>query len=694
MVTTEQTLIEWQTLAFTLYISVNSSGVPCIDDFVPKGCERPAFASQWFESPSIGVHGVRAVGEGNTTTKTCKSLIGSYLSERMCYECHSEGRVGHTQTLDITSFDHITGLRIIHHFVAYDDVPVLRSFATVTNPTDTPRMVSQLSSFTIGGMTAASQKWWDDYTISVATNSWFREAMWKEQSLGSVGIDNYRLYELGDGHKATLATYAVSNRGSFSTNGSLPMGLLARRDGKDSWLWQVESNGSWKWEIGDYKDSVYLAAGGPTAYDHDWTVTLAPGESFTSVPVACCHVRSSAESAFAAITNYRRRILRPHPDYDTLPIIFNDYMNCLMGDPDEDKIKALLAPVARSGAEYFVIDAGWYADDLDWWDDVGLWQPSQKRFPSGFKNLLDTIRAHGLIPGVWLEPEVVGIRSIVGSQLPEAAFFQHSGQRIVERGRFQLDYRHPVVRERMHGIIDNLVRGFGVGYFKFDYNIEVLLGSDIDDKNTGVAHLEHQRAYLGWVEELLRKYPALVFENCSSGGQRMDYAMLAIHTLQCTSDQQKPEAYAAIAAAVPTAVLPEQSATWAYPQGEWSDEMNALTVINSLLGRVHLSGRLDHLKSHQYDLIKAGMDVYKSIRQLLRHAHPFWPLGLPSWESEWVALGMKCTNGDMLLSVWRRAGPTTHVLPLPLTDSQPNYRIELLYPLFLGTKSNLKGIGR
>jgi alpha-galactosidase len=98
----------------------------------------------------------------------------------------------------------------------------------------------------------------------------------------------------------------------------------------------------------------------------------------------------------------------------------------------------------------------------------------------------------------------------------------------------------------------------------------------------------------------------------------MDYAMLAVHSLQSTSDQQDPVRYAAIAAAVPTAVTPEQSATWAYSQPDWNDEKSAITVINSLLGQIHLSSRLDLLTPHQLELISSGMKVYKQIRSDLR----------------------------------------------------------------------------
>lgn len=351
-----------------------------------------------------------------------------------------------------------------------------------------------------------------------------------------------------------------------------------------------------------------------------------------------------------------------------------------MGDPTEEKIMALVDPVLEAGAEFFVIDCGWYADNSGWWDDVGLWEPSKSRFPNGFKSLLQKIEDKGLIPGLWLEPEVIGVRSVVANQLPLDAFFQENGHRIVEKGRYQLDYRHPEVIKRMDKVVDNLVLNYGVGYFKFDYNIEVVQGTDVNSFSPGDGQLGHNRAYLEWVGRLYDRYPNLVIESCSSGAQRMDYAMLAVHSLQSTSDQQDPVRYAAIAAAVPTAVTPEQSATWAYPQPDWDDEKNAMTVVNSLLGRVHLSGRLDLLTSNQLELISSGMKVYKQIRPDIKTGLPFWPLGLPKWHDDWVALGISAENGNNYLAVWRRGGSETTLLPVPTLKGRTDMKVELLYP--------------
>lgn len=687
----EPTSFQWQTDAFDVSFTQNANGAICLSQILSKGSQEPEPRKSLFKSPEVPLVSVKLVGEGNTSDKTSKALIGGYLSARLKYESHEAACDGSVQTLSIHSGDGATKIHVTARLTVYGSIPVLKSEVTIKNQSpDANIAVTQLSSIAIGGLTS-SPNWFDEYTVMTATNSWFRETQWREHTLPELGLDNNGICELPEGHAASQATFGLESRGSFSTGSYLPMGLLRCNDNRDTWLWQIENNGSWRWEIGDYKDSVYLAAGGPTGVSHDWKQILGPGEEFTTVPACIARVNGDFEQAFAALTDYRRVIRRPHPDHERLPIVFNDYMNCLMGDPDEDKVEALLDPVVRSGAEYFVIDAGWYADDGNWWDDVGLWEPSKKRFPSGFKTLLDKIRSKGLTPGLWLEPEVVGVRSVVGDLLPKDAFFQEYGQRVVERGRFQLDYRHEQVISWMNKTIKRLVVDYGVGFFKFDYNIEVVQGTDARGRSSaGAEHLEHQRAYLAWVRSLLDRYPGLVIENCSSGAQRMEYAMLAVHPLQSTSDQQDPALYSAISAAVPTAVTPEQSASWAYPQAEWDDELNAFTVVNSLLGRVYLSGRLDNLSVEQLNLVVEGMDVYKLIRHDIKDAHATWPLGLPRWHDNWLSLGLVSKCNGTYLAVWRRGGPTEIDIPLKALPRSDKTHVKVLYPTSMSTEVVMK----
>jgi alpha-galactosidase len=674
--------IRWETDALHVLLIIGADQIVRVKEIQPAGDIPAATTARSNRSPdaSLPLTDIRLAGEGTGEHKSSKTLICGSVTSRLKYKTHRESVSAEQRSLEVESYDDVTKLTVTATLIAYPGTPALRSFATVRNDGEEDIILSQVTSLVAGRLTGSTREWWHEYVASTANNTWFREAQWHDHDLPSLGLDTIGLYELEQGHLASHVSYSVSNRGSFSTGGKLPMGMLKRKDGKETWLWQAENNGSWRWELGDFNDDVYLAISGPTNYDHAWKERLPPGQSFTTVPAALVHVYDGVDAAFGALTAYRRKIRRKHTDNETLPIIFNDYMNCLMGDPDEEKVKSLIKPAVFAGAEYFVIDAGWYADEPDWWDSVGEWVPSQKRFPSGFKALIDTIRAAGVIPGVWVEPEVVGVRSKAADELPPDAFFQENGKRVVEKNRYQLDYTSPAVRERMDKIIDNLVVEYGVGYFKFDYNIDVANGTDANAFSSGAGLLNHNRAYLDWIQGIFNRHPGLVIETCSSGGQRLDYAMLAVHPIQSTSDQQDPIRYAVVSAAIATAVTPEQSASWAYPQPEWSDETNALTVVNSLLGRVHLSGALHRLSEPQLSLIRDGMDVYKRIRHDIKDTTPFWPLGLPAWHDDWLAVGLKAPE-CLYVAVWRRGGGTSCSLPIPSIKKGSTVTVDFLYPL-------------
>ena len=64
-----------------------------------------------------------------------------------------------------------------------------------------------------------------------------------------------------------------------------------------------------------------------------------------------------------------------------------------------------------------------------------------------------------------------------------------------------------------------LVAGeYTVRYIKMDYNIEPGIGTETNADSAGDGLLEHNRAYLAWLDGIFQKYPQLVIENCSSGG--------------------------------------------------------------------------------------------------------------------------------------------------------------------------------
>jgi alpha-galactosidase len=519
----------------------------------------------------------------------------------------------------------------------------------------------------------------DGLDLLSAQNDWLAEGRWQTSSLRSAGLPQLNIDAHSSDPRGALAHVST---GSWSTEAGMPVGGLVDRVSGLAWAWQVETNGAWRWEIGESSSGAYVALGGPNSRDHDWVRRLGHGESFTSVPVTVAVAVGGIEPALAELTRYRRAARRMHPDNTALPVIFNDYMNTLMGDPNTEKLLPLIDAVHEVGAGIFVIDAGWYDESGDWWDSVGEWIPSDRRFPNGFAEVIDRIHSLGMVPGLWLEPEVIGVQSRVAERLPDDAFLQRDGIRLREHDRYHLDLRSPVARAHLDEVVDRLVSEFGIGYFKLDYNINAGPGTDLDSDSMGDGLLKHNRAHLDWLDSVLERHPGLVLENCASGAMRMDFAMLSRLQLQSTSDQQDPLLYPPIAASAPVAMLPEQAANWAYPQPGMSPEDAAFTLCTAMLGRFYLSGYLNHMSPGERRLVAEAVSAHIALASDVSRSTAFWPLGLPGWTDSWIGLGLRVAERSHL-TLWRRDGSARTVsLAVPHLVGR-RVRIDLVFPIAL-----------
>jgi alpha-galactosidase len=661
------TSVVWGHSALELVVDVSADGQVGVRSLTAGGSPavRPRAVQPLVE--------VLVAGEGRA--RVSHRFSGTAVGTRLIYAGSARSTDGRWSELHVDQRDERTGLAARTTFRSVDEVAACQITTTVTNHGQESLLLQGLTSFAGYFGTARPE----DVDLLRADSEWLGEGRWFRHPLRDGALPDLNLGLHGQDGRGR---FAVVSTGSWSTGTVLPTGGVVDRRTGQAWLWQVEHNGAWRWEVAERMNGVHVGLLGPTDIDHQWQHCLLPGESFTSVPVSVAVSGSGVDGAIAALTRHRREIVRPHHDRTALPVVFNDYMNTLMGDPTTEKLLPLIDAAAATGAEVFCIDAGWYDNGSSWWDSVGEWQPSTTRFPHGIEEVIGHIRARGMVPGLWLEPEVIGVRSPMADRLPDAAFLQRGGVRLAEHGRYHLDLRHPRAVAHLDAVVDRLVGELGVGFFKLDYNIDAGAGTDVAADSAGAGLLACNRAHLAWLDGVLDRHPRLILENCASGAMRMDYAMMSRMQLQSTSDQQDPLRYPPIAVAAPMSVLPEQSASWAYPQPDMSDEEIAFTLCTGMLGRLYLSGRVDQMTAAQLDSVRAAVRVHQEIRSDLATAVPLWPLGLPAWSDQWLSLAL--TSGDVTyVGVWQRASDEPSVtLSLPHlrgTDVEP----EPLYPLDL-----------
>lgn len=572
---------------------------------------------------------------------------------------------------------------------------VIVSSSEVRNISSRSIVLEQVSSFCMLGLCRNTEEELKTTYLYRFHNSWYEECQPRRESLFGRGLSPACF--------RSMNRVAGCNVGSWSTKEELPQAILEFHD--RCLMFQIESNNSWYWELGENVNAVYLIAGGGNATHTQWSKPLEPGESYSTVKTALVQGKDANE-VIARMTWYRRSIVRRSSADADLPVIFNEYMHLSWDSPEEERTKRLVPIVASLGVDYYVIDCGWH-DEVDGkyiYPYVGCWRESKRRFPHGIAATIDFIHAHGMKAGLWLEPEIIGyLCEEMSTYYPEEAFLRRNGERITVMGRQFLDFRNQKVRAYLDGVVDMLV-SYGVDYLKMDYNEDCGPGTEVDAYSLGEGLEKHAEAFLGWLRTICTRYPKLIVEACASGGQRLDYKTLGEVSLASTSDQTKFFLYPYIASNIQAAVLPEQAAVWSYPvdsQGlpgeeffpteEWvdahvSDETIIMNMVNSLLGRMHLASHLELLNERGRELVKEGILCCRKLSDAKKKGVPCFPIGFADFSRDFVASGLRFKD-KLYLAVWNLRGGG--IRKIGLKEYSP-VRAEVFYPASGATEFNLE----
>ena len=598
---------------------------------------------------------VQVVGENKNSHMAAK-MVSSSEGDRFQYVSHTMD--GHT----LTVMQESPNVRAETTFETYDDCHAVRIVTKVTNITENPIVLEEVSALCITGIGDKEDP--ENLLLTRFLQSHQTECQPQTKSMKELGIYG--------GVRQTQHRAGGCNIGSWSSKEMLPLGILEDRSAGNFLMFQIESNNSWYYEISDYMGKYYLHLGGPNYPFGGWFKTLQSGESYTTPYVALAFGKSLNE-VVGDMTLYRRHIAGVATVDSHLPTIFNEYMHLSWDSPTAENTAKYAPIVAKTGVEYYVIDCGWHneEDGDKVYPFVGHWLESKARFPEGVKKTTDYIRSLGMKPGLWIEPEIIGMNcQKMLEHYDDDCFFQRHGKRLTVMNRQFLDYRNPKVREYMTETIRRMVEDYGADYIKCDYNQDCGIGTDLNAENPAVGLQEAAAAFWGWMKDTIAKYPNVVFEGCSSGGMRMDYKSVSLYSLYSTSDQTNYLWYPYIAGNILAAVLPEQAAVWSYPvasdceKGEdVSDDRIVINMINSFLGRMHLASHLDYLNEHQMDLIREGVAYYNTLSDMKKTALPYFPMGFTQFGEKTVAAGLKNDN-KIYLAVWNLEGEKELFVPI------------------------------
>ncbi len=590
---------------------------------------------------------VQICGENKPTHAGIK-LISSSEGARMKYVSHlqNDDRLEIVQESDL--------VRVKTVFEAYTNNTSIRIHTEVENISRDAVILEEVSAFVVSGIGVKGHQAPDQLYLTQFPQSSYAECQPIRHSFKELGLASIQA--------AKQNKISFANIGSWSTKEALPQAIIEDAETGELAMFQIESNASWYYEISGHARAkhkeYYLYLGGANLPYGGWSKRLQPGETYVTVHVALCFGKT-LHDVVGEMTKYRRHIAGLAEIDRSLPAIFNEYMHLSWDSPSEETTKIYAPVVAKTGVKYYVIDCGWHNEEpgKGIYPYVGQWLESKARFPHGIRATTDFIRSLGMKAGLWIEPEIIGIKcQDMLDYYDDDCFLQRNGKRLAVMGRHFLDYRNQKVRDYMTETIRRMVEDYGADYIKFDYNQDVGVGTDYLALCAGEGLEACARAFLDWVAEMTARFPSTVFEGCASGGMRMDYKSLSVFSLVSTSDQTDYMQYPYIAGNILSAVIPEQAAVWSYPVGkctaeEITDRQIIVNMVNSFLGRMHLASHLEYMNEQQLSLVQEGVAFYASLSEAKKHAIPYFPLGFTSYGEENVAAGFK-DGSTLYLAAW------------------------------------------
>ncbi len=166
--------------------------------------------------------------------------------------------------------------------------------------------------------------------------------------------------------------------------------------------------------------------------------------------------------------------------------------------------------------EYYWIDAEWYGQG-GWAGNVGNWDVKKDLYPNGFKPLSSLLRGSGRELMLWFEPERV-IKDTAWDKEHHDWMFATGGETLL----FNLG--DPQARKFATDFVSDRIDEFGLGCYRQDFNMDPLpywQAADAPNRQ-GMSEIRYIEGLYAFWDELLKRHPNLIIDNCASGGRRID----------------------------------------------------------------------------------------------------------------------------------------------------------------------------
>ena len=320
-------------------------------------------------------------------------------------------------------------------------------------------------------------------------------------------------------------------------------------------------------EVSQYGSSRFINGINPKGFG--WK--LGPNTTFTTPEAIMTYSKKGHRLLSLNMHHFvREHIVRGTWKYKERPILLNNW-EATYFKFNESKLLKLASKAKELGVELFVMDDGWFGKRDDNTSSLGDWTVYEKKLPSGIKELAKKIHNLGLDFGIWVEPEMVIEDSECYRLHPEWAVTVsgEAGIRPHSEGRNQmiLDLANPEVVDYLYTSMETIFASGDINYVKWDMN---RIFSDCYSRTLSADRQKEfsHRYVIGLyqlIERLVTRFPNILFEGCSAGGNRFDLGMLSYMPQIWASDDTD---------AMERSVI-QEGYSYGYPQSTYTNHVSS-----------------------------------------------------------------------------------------------------------------------
>ena len=207
---------------------------------------------------------------------------------------------------------------------------------------------------------------------------------------------------------------------------------------------------------------------------------------------------------------------------------------------DRDGLIKLARSAKKLGVELFVLDDGWFGDRNTDTAGLGDYNVNTQKLPGGLSELAKQINKMGLSFGLWFEPESVNEDSELYRTHPDWAILPPSGEAVLGRNQLLLDLTRSEVRDYIVENVGATLDSASISYVKWDMNRHMADAYSPLLSEQGEFYHRYIMGLYDCLERIFAPRPDILFESCSSGGNRFDLGMLCYSPQIWTSDDTDP----------------------------------------------------------------------------------------------------------------------------------------------------------